>query len=64
MLTARYHRVAQRDAVLYVNGTTRTRQTGSLAGGSGRAYTADGAQRGSIRGPQVVVPGGGFAITS
>lgn len=51
-------------AVLYANGTRRDQRVPALAPGSGRAYEADGAQRGqAVGGGKVRVRGGGFTVT-
>lgn len=51
-------------AVLYANGTRRDQRVVALAPGAGRAYEADGSQRGhAVGGGKVRVRGGGFTIT-
>ncbi|CAN7522118.1 hypothetical protein LJR186_003685 [Microbacterium foliorum] len=51
-------------AVLYANGTRRDQRVAALAPGAGRAYEADGSQRGqAVGGGKVRVRGGGFTIT-
>lgn len=51
-------------AVLYANGGRRDRRVTALAAGSGRAYEADGTQRGQATGGGTVrVRGGGFTVT-
>ena len=51
-------------AVLYANGTRRDQRVAALARGAGRAYEADGSQRGqAVAGGKVRVRGGGFTIT-
>ncbi|WP_091228177.1 hypothetical protein [Microbacterium sp. 3J1] len=51
-------------AVLYANGTTRDQRVPTLAPGAGRAYEADGSQRGqAVGGGKVRVRAGGFTIT-
>lgn len=51
-------------AVLYADGTGRDQRVAPLAAGSGRAYEADGAQRGqAVGGGRVRVRGAGFTIT-
>lgn len=51
-------------AVLYADGTGQDQRVAPLAAGSGRAYEADGAQRGqAVGGGKVRVRGGGFTIT-
>lgn len=55
---------ASGSAVLYANGTRRDQRVPALAPGSGRAYEADGSQRGqAVGGGKVRVRGGGFTIT-
>lgn len=55
---------ASGSAVLYANGTRRDQRVAALAPGSGRAYEADGSQRGqAVGGGKVRVRGGGFTIT-
>lgn len=51
-------------AVLYADGTGRDQRVAPLAAGSGRAYEADGAQRGqAVGGGRVRVRGAGFTVT-
>ena len=51
-------------AVLYADGTGRDQRVAPLAAGTGRAYEADGAQRGqAVGGGRVRVRGAGFTIT-
>ncbi|WP_144875346.1 hypothetical protein [Microbacterium sp. 1.5R] len=51
-------------AVLYADGTGRDQRVAALAPGSGRAYDADGSQRGqAVGGRKVRVRGGGFTVT-
>ncbi|MFJ4176196.1 hypothetical protein [Microbacterium sp. NPDC089696] len=51
-------------AVLYAEGTGRDQRVAALAPGSGRAYDADGSQRGqAVGGGKVRVRGGGFTVT-
>lgn len=51
-------------AVLYAEGTGRDQRVAALAPGSGRAYEADGSQRGqAVGGGKVRVRGGGFTVT-
>lgn len=51
-------------AVLYAEGTGRDQRVAPLAPGSGRAYEADGSQRGqAVGGGKVRVRGGGFTVT-
>lgn len=55
---------ASGSAVLYANGTRRDQRVAALAPGSGRAYEADGSQRGpAVGGGKVRVRRGGFTIT-
>ncbi|APH46443.1 hypothetical protein BMW26_16955 [Microbacterium sp. 1.5R] len=56
--------MASGSAVLYANGARRDQRVSPLAAGSGRAYEADGSQRGqAVQGGRVRVRGGGFTIT-
>lgn len=56
--------LASGSAVLYANGARRDQRVSPLAAGSGRAYEADGSQRGqAVQGGRVRVRGGGFTIT-
>ncbi len=51
-------------AVLYAGGARRDQRVPALARGAGRAYEADGTQRGqAVGGGKVRVRGGGFTIT-
>lgn len=51
-------------AVLYAAGSRRDQRVAPLAAGSGRAYDADGSQRGqAAQGERVRVRGGGFTVT-
>ncbi|MCM3778739.1 hypothetical protein [Microbacterium hydrocarbonoxydans] len=51
-------------AVLYAEGTGRDQRVAALAPGAGRAYEADGSQRGqAVGGGKVRVRGGGFTVT-
>ncbi|MBT2483947.1 MULTISPECIES: hypothetical protein [unclassified Microbacterium] len=51
-------------AVLYASGARRDERVPALAAGTGRAYDADGRQRGqAVQGGKVRVRGGGFTIT-
>lgn len=55
---------ASGSAVLYAEGTGRDQRVAALAPGSGRAYEADGSQRGqAVGGGKVRVRGGGFTVT-
>lgn len=51
-------------AVLYANAARKDERVSPLAAGSGRAYTADGSQRGqAVQGKTVRVRGKGFTVT-
>jgi hypothetical protein len=62
--TVRYPRGTATPAVLYANARTIPATVPALAAGTGWTWTADGTRRGAVRGPRVLVAGGGFAITT
>ena len=62
--TVVYARGSGTPAVLYANARTTPVNVPALAAGTGWTWTADGTRRGAVRGPRVLVTGGGFAITT
>ncbi|MEP6630571.1 MAG: twin-arginine translocation signal domain-containing protein [Lapillicoccus sp.] len=62
--TVVYARGGGTPAVLYANARTIPANVPALAAGTGWTWTADGTRRGAVRGPRVLVTGGGFAITT
>ncbi len=62
--TVRYARGSGTPAVLYANARTIPANVPALTAGTGWTWTADGTRRGAVRGPRVLVIGGGFAITT
>ncbi|CAM3701925.1 hypothetical protein OCAE111667_22695 [Occultella aeris] len=64
LVTTAHYATTGTDAVLYVNAGDRVTLTPALAGGTARAYTGSGRQRGQMRaGRQVRVVEGGFTIS-